>query len=752
MTHQKIKLEIIELPRFVEEVKTAFLIGKVNYITESKSQNLSQENANVFIFDKFPQLISQIREHQTAISSCDGQYADVEPPRLIEQSGIESIKKTFDISRGYYEHFFDRNNRIYEGEHGTICPFGKACKSKDVGQPHQNTPCIDTTEETWQCPIPREDKTFKPSETHSQSLKKLSKYLNGKLNTGHLNLVFEIADDHDLSAIDFKRIVYLVKQQNHRISFAQKLIAEEDNNSHTISLSDDNSFNILVVYLNNLYYPRNEDMDNLEDEDTDKRLKIIQQSEKEGSNFIESSKRQWDIFKKNNRGISIQYLEYPNNEKLSIYLRENSYQMVFIEGHGCNENGRIELTPTISDEMTQMNVTNKEEIDEDFFVECLNEIEDVQVICLLMCRSEQLARKLMTRGTKVELIISFNHLLEVSMFSKLEKSLHDSITRIKDEPFKISWNLIFERMLSHLKTNSDVGSISLDSVRIYQRHAIPPFFKCKTQIIQSPTRPRNKFDLIMIGDFCRQKWWFLLIFLIVTLLGSLALRGLFIQKREEINPPTVLRQSNIYGEQAGGFLLSKKKTDNNNYSYYAVAAVSKNLENGKEIKIANYQENFQATIVDELENKLQPNNQNWKLAIVSFKSTKEIEMPKFSLRSIAVEGESFDIFGYEPKDRDTRNLDNRKIRGHTNDESSKNTPFGYESSEIIQSEFMGSPIVKHYNRSDYCVIGLHIEENTQTQEQLDYRGQLVSNIQESLKQSRNPDLEEVADNMQSCSL
>lgn len=530
------------------------------------------------------------------------------------------------------------------------------------------------------------------------------------------------------------------------------MIAEEDNNSHTISLSDDNSFNILVVYLNNLYYPRNEDMDNLEDEDTDKRLKIIQQSEKEGSNFIESSKRQWDIFKKNNRGISIQYLEYPNNEKLSIYLRENSYQMVFIEGHGCNENGRIELTPTISDEMTQMNVTNKEEIDEDFFVECLNEIEDVQVICLLMCRSEQLARKLMTRGTKVELIISFNHLLEVSMFSKLEKSLHDSITRIKDEPFKISWNLIFERMLSHLKTNSDVGSISLDSVRIYQRHAIPPFFKCKTQIIQSPTRPRNKFDLIMIGDFCRQKWWFLLIFLIVTLLGSLALRGLFIQKREEINPPTVLRQSNIYGEQAGGFLLSKKKTDNNNYSYYAVAAVSKNLENGKEIKIANYQENFQATIVDELENKLQPNNQNWKLAIVSFKSTKEIEMPKFSLRSIAVEGESFDIFGYEPKDRDTRNLDNRKIRGHTNDESSKNTPFGYESSEIIQSEFMGSPIVKHYNRSDYCVIGLHIEENTQTQEQLDYRGQLVSNIQESLKQSRNPDLEEVADNMQSCSL
>lgn len=296
MTNQKIKLEIIELPQQIEEVETAFLIGKVNYITKSESQNLSQENANVFIFDKFPQLISQIREHQTAMSSCDGQFADVEPPRLIEQSGIESIKKTFDISRGYYEHFFDRNNRIYEGHHGIICPFGKACKSKDVGQPHQNTPCIDTKEETWQCPIPREDKTFKPSETHSQSLKKLSQYLNGKLNTGHLNLVFEIADDHDLSAIDFKRIVYLVKQQNHRISFAQKLIAEEDNNSHKFSLSYDNSFNILVVYLNNLYYPRNEDMDNLEDEDTDKRLKIIQQSEKEGSNFIESSKGQWDIF------------------------------------------------------------------------------------------------------------------------------------------------------------------------------------------------------------------------------------------------------------------------------------------------------------------------------------------------------------------------------------------------------------------------------------------------------------------------
>lgn len=749
MTNQKIKLEIIELPQQIEEVETAFLIGKVNYITESESQNLSQENANVFIFDKFPQLISQIREHQTAMSSCDGQFADVEPPRLIEQSGIESIKKTFDISRGYYEHFFDRNNRIYEGHHGIICPFGKACKSKDVGQPHQNTPCIDTKEETWQCPIPREDKTFKPSETHSESLKKLSQYLNGKLNTGHLNLVFEIADDHDLSAIDFKRIVYLVRQQNHRISFAQKLIAEEDNNSHKFSLSydKDNSFNILVVYLNNLYYPRNEDIDNLEDEDTDKRLKIIQQSEKEGSNFIESSKGQWDIFTTNNRGIRIQYLEYPNREKLSRYLRENSYQMVFIEGHGCNENGRIELTPTISDEMTQMNVTIKEEIDEDFFVECLNEIKDVQVICLLMCRSEQLARQLMTRGTKVELIISFNHLLEVSMFSKLEKSLHYSITRIKDEPFKISWNLIFERMLSHLRNNSDVGSISLDSVRIYQRHAIPPFFKCKTQIIippQSPTPPRKKFDLIMMTDFCRQNWLFLLLLVV-----SLAVLGLGLVMWLKPNTPTVLRQSNIYVKEAGGFLISKKKNGNNNYIYYAVVAVSKDSKNGTKTEIVDYNgEKFQATIVDELENKLQPDNQTWKLVIVSFEQTKEIEMPKFSLESIAVEGESFEIWGYEPIDKYTRNLKIREIRGNTNDESIKNTPFVYQSSETIENEFIGSPIV---NKSR-CVIGLHIEKNTQTKEQSYYRGQLISNIQKSLKESKNPELKEVAENMQRCSL
>ena len=445
---------------------------------------------------------------------------------------------------------------------------------------------------------------------------------------------------------------------------------------------------------------------------------------------------------------------------MSRYLRENSYQMVFIEGHGCNENGRIELTPTISDEMTQMNVTIKEEIDEDFFVECLNEIEDVQVICLLMCRSEQLARQLMTRGTKVELIISFNHLLEVSMFSKLEKSLHDSITRIKDEPFKISWNLIFERMLSHLKTNSDVGSISLDSVRIYQRHAIPPFFKCKTQIItppQSPTPPRR--------NFCRQNWLWLFPRVVIVVL--LAVLGLVMWTKlnpskenktspeetktptKEINTPKVLRQSNIYVKQAGGFLLSKKKNGNNNYIYYAVVAVSKDSKKGTKTDIVKYnEEKFQATIVDELEDKLQPNNQNWKLVIVSFKLTKEIEMPKFSLESIAVDGDSLEIRGYEPKGKGKRNLNYRKIDIKTNDESSENTPFGYESSEIIQNEFIGSPIV---NKSG-CVIGLHIEENTQTKEQLDYRGQMISNIQKSLKHSKNPELREVADNMQSCSL
>ena len=152
--------------------------------------------------------------------------------------------------------------------------------------------------------------------------------------------------------------------------------------------------------------------------------------------------------------------------------------------------------------------------------------------------------------------------------------------------------------------------------------------------------------------------------------------------------------------------------------------------------------------MDELENKLQPDNQTWKLVIVSFEQTKEIEMPKFSLELIAVEGESFEIWGYEPIDKDTRNLNYREIRGNTNVERIKNTPFGYKSSGIIQDEFMASPIV---NESD-CVIGLHIEENTQTKEQLDYRGQLISNIQKSLKHSKNPELREVADNMQSCSL
>jgi hypothetical protein len=395
--------------------------------------------------------------------------------------------------------------------------------------------------------------------------------------------------------------------------------------------------------------------------------------------------------------------------------------MAFVIGHGPFKNNNID----------SIRVGN-ELVNVDHFVESFQNSQRLKIICFASCFSTQLARKLHKSDN---LIMSFRHKLAIDIIYKLEKSIRDKITLEQNE--SKSWHWILSQAVRDLMTDGDKNSVSLNSFEIYQEYNCYLFLKQKTT--QQKPIP--------------QKWWFLLILLIVSLRGSLALSGLFTQKTEEDNPPpTVLRQSNIYGEQAGGFLLSKKKTDNNNYSYYAVAAVSKNLENGKEIKIANYQENFQATIVDELENKLQPNNQNWKLAIVSFKSTKEIEMPKFSLRSIAVEGESFDIFGYEPKDRDKRNLNYRKIRGHTNDESSKNTPFGYESSKIIQSEFMGSPIVKHYNRSDYCVIGLHIEENTQTQEQLDYRGQLISNIQESLKQSENPDLEEVADNMQSCSL
>ena len=429
--------------------------------------------------------------------------------------------------------------------------------------------------------------------------------------------------------------------------------------------------------------------------------------------------------------------------KLRGQLNKN-YDMAFVIGHGPFKNNNIDSI-RVGNESVNLN----------YFVESFQRSQRLKIICFASCFSTQLARKLHKSDN---LIMSFRHKLAIDIIYKLEKSIRDKITLHQNE-FK-SWHWILSQAVRDLMTYGDENSVSLNSFEIYQEYNCYLFLKQKT-IQQEPTTPPPP------PPSPRKNWLFPLLLIVVSLavlglgLGLVMWLKLNPSKEnktspeetktptKEINTPKVLRQSNIYGEQAGGFLLSRKKNDNNNYSYYAVAAVSKNLENGKEIKIANYdQDKIPATIVDELEDKLQPNNQNWKLVIVSFKLTKEIEMPKFSLESIAVDGDSLEIRGYEPKGKGKRNLNYRKIDIKTNDESSENTPFGYESSEIIQNEFIGSPIV---NKSG-CVIGLHIEENTQTKEQLDYRGQLISNIQKSLKHSKNPELREVADNMQSCSL
>ena len=732
--HKKIKLQLIEPSRKTEGVSALRLLLEIDYCNSPEKS--TESNRNTFILDDFCGLIESVKKHEEALNKSEDSASMEGELTEHKDIPIEVLLETLQDVNDSFERLFSPKHPIYKGE----CTEREDCPQKNSpfkpGELGTEKPCIKQN-----CPhVPTsqdspENLHYKtvPSSKHYEELDRFHKTVRGyskKYSEIEIYLTF-LDDQSDLHKYPWQRLPSLLVNPNpNRISIVKTIKREVEENLpfDFTAYSQDNTFKIVVIYLNNLCNPKSmKDRGQTADED-----EIQKQNWKE---FIEKSQNEWIDFDHKHKWVEVTFVTPEDGMKLRGQLN-NNYDMAFVIGHGPFKNNNID----------SIRVGN-ELVNVDHFVESFQNSQRLKIICFASCFSTQLARKLHKSDN---LIMSFRHKLAIDIIYKLEKSIRDKITLEQNE--SKSWHWILSQAVRDLMTDGDKNSVSLNSFEIYQEYNCYLFLKQKTTQ-QKPIPPRKKFDLIMIGDFCRQKWWFLLILLIVSLLGSLALSGLFTQKTEEDNPPpTVLRQSNIYGEQAGGFLLSKKKTDNNNYSYYAVAAVSKNLENGKEIKIANYQENFQATIVDELENKLQPNNQNWKLAIVSFKSTKEIEMPKFSLRSIAVEGESFDIFGYEPKDRDTRNLDNRKIRGHTNDESSKNTPFGYESSEIIQSEFMGSPIVKHYNRSDYCVIGLHIEENTQTQEQLDYRGQLVSNIQESLKQSRNPDLEEVADNMQSCSL
>lgn len=733
--HRKIKLELIEPPQKTEGVSALRLLLQISYCN---LQEKLTESKNTFVLDDFGGVIESVKKHEEALNNSEGSASMEGEFTEHRDIPIDVLLETLQDVKDSFERWFSPQHPIYRGE----CTEREDCPQKNSpfqpGELGREQPCINKD-----CPhvLTSQDshknlpyKTVLSSE-HYKELDRFHKMVRGysekseKYSEIEIYLTF-LDDRSDLHKYPWHRLPSLLVNPNRiSITIVKTIKREVKENSQFdfTAYSQDDPFKIVVIYLNNLCNPKI-----MKDRGQTANEKEIQKQNQDWEEFIEKSQKEWHDFDHRHNWVEVIFVNPKDGKTLRGQLN-NNYDMAFVIGHG----------PFKDNDRDFIRVGNKL-VSVDYFVESLQKSQKLKIICFASCFSTQLARKLHKSDN---LIMSFRHKLAIDIIHELEKSILDKITRDQDE--SKSWHWILSQAVRDLITDGDKNSISLNSFEIYQEYNCYLFLKQKTiqqePITTPPPPPRKKFDLIMMTDFCRQNWLFLLL-LVVSLAGL----GLVMWIKP--NTPTVLRQSNIYVKEAGGFLLSKKKNGNNNYIYYAVVAVSKDSKNGTKTEIVDYNgEKFQATIVDELD-KLQPDNPKWKLVIASFEQPKEIEMPKFSLGliAIAVEGEFFEIWGYESKNKYTRNLNYREIRGNANDESIKNTPFSYKSSEPepIQDEFMGSPIV---NKSG-CVIGLHIEENTQTKEQSDYRGQLISNIQKSLKESKNPELKKVAENMQSCSL
>lgn len=731
--HRKIKLELIEPPQKTEGVSALRLLLQISYCN---LQEKLTESKNTFVLDDFGGVIESVKKHEEALNNSEGSASMEGEFTEHRDIPIDVLLETLQDVKDSFERWFSPQHPIYRGE----CTEREDCPQKNSpfqpGELGREQPCINKD-----CPhvLTSQDshknlpyKTVLSSE-HYKELDRFHKMVRGYSEKSEKYSEIEIYltfpdDQSDLHKYPWQRLPSLLNANHVTIVKTIKREVKENSQFGFTTYSQNNPFKIAVIYLNNLYNPKS-----MKDGGQTANQDEIQRQNQNWQKFIKQSQQEWTDFDHRHNWVEVIFVNPKDGKTLRGQLN-NNYDMAFVIGHG----------PFKDNDRDFIRVGNKL-VSVDYFVESLQKSQKLKIICFASCFSTQLARKLHKSDN---LIMSFRHKLAIDIIHELEKSILDKITRDQDE--SKSWHWILSQAVRDLITDGDKNSISLNSFEIYQEYNCYLFLKQKTiqqePITTPPPPPPNEFYWERMRNFCRQNRLFLLLFIVVSLAGLRLVMWI------KPNTPTVLRQSNIYVKEAGGFLLSKKKNGNNNYIYYAVVAVSKDSKNGTKTEIVDYNgEKFQATIVDELD-KLQPDNPKWKLVIASFEQPKEIEMPKFSLGliAIAVEGEFFEIWGYESKNKYTRNLNYREIRGNANDESIKNTPFSYKSSEPepIQDEFMGSPIV---NKSG-CVIGLHIEENTQTKEQSDYRGQLISNIQKSLKESKNPELKKVAENMQSCSL
>ena len=280
--------------------------------------------------------------------------------------------------------------------------------------------------------------------------------------------------------------------------------------------------------------------------------------------------------------------------------------------------------------------------------------------------------------------------------------------------------------------------------------------------------------------------WITAIVLFIPFLSILIFSLLFSQKPSTHNSKTAgksnsqttnqaqsnsfnsVRDSHFYVDKlGGGFLISKKKIQederaSNTYFYYGVVYVNNDI-----IKLptttSKQSQNLDIFIhslgkisdvnIEEIFNDKNDNqvisNSNSNFVVISFKSSKDIQIPKFIIKEIAVEHEVYDLVGYELKDSNNQLERNYRIKSIKVESKDQNI-FSYSLSnknENIGLEYIGSPIL---HRNNHCILGSHKSINASSDS--NYQGILARHIYKLLKSSGDDKIRDIAMNMKQCYL
>jgi hypothetical protein len=695
----KIKVEIVDVPFQCDNVNLSIDVIKLK-ISKIEAESKTTKD-KVFILDYPSELFQYISDYRNALLQTQGifRFADIELPGdngTIKKDAIKTVKSIFTKYSINNRRFLDYEDSIYRG----LCTLETNCSQANnplkPGQLHRKF-C-----KKENCPLKKETE-FLPSANHYNALDKLHKILNEKLQKSDLHVIFELENDvSHLHQIEWHKVLQKLNSDNHKISNNKKLISNypnKINNSRVFfSLEQIKTIDILVVYLNNLYWLQND------------------KQNKEWQDFVTSSQKKWKELEQLH-GIKVTFQKTPTSDELSDILKK-VYHIIIFEGHGPenkNEDSQHELNHSLEKEiLLTPNNERKDFIKQEFLIDCLGKVPDLQIVCFMMCHSDSLARELL-KTKKAVLVVAWDHILEILMFPKFEEILHKNIRNNINT--NLSWSWMFQQTILEMQPRTDIGEISLKSVNIYQNFDFPLVFKRK--IISKSIDIKKKL-LWLTGSIVS----------VVLLSGFLAVSfNLIYSLVTKDSLSKILRSAMIFHsvntKKFGGFIFSQKQEKDNQYKYHAIIVLDTqssqdSIGDSLGIQVPYIQPGTITASILKLEwDKEGP----W--AIIEFTSSQKIDIPKISVEepNTVLPGEKLEIWGYT-KHR-SNYIKEIKIKG-VNDESSI-TPIEYSSidGDKIGEEFIGSPIVDKHE----CIVGIHIKSS---QNNTFYKGQFIYNIRESL--------------------